>query len=273
MMYIKVNAVGIKHLYTSSIIHFKEIMYMSELIKVADLTSNISGIYKINYPNGKSYIGLANDIKRRMSEHNRPKYDKNSWMPACDLAILKYGKITEIEILERIPADKRDLMSERERYWISYYHTYIKDPLCNGYNLTPGGEHLVGTEVTQATFTEKEVLEIRKRRYNGERKKVVYQSFLEKPFSTFEKVWLGTTYKNIGTEYLIPTGFISRQEYSHLANAGENNGRSKLTKEDVIEIRKRYDSGESASSIQRDYSFVKLNTISRVCNRTTWKNV
>lgn len=29
-----------------------------------------SGIYKINFPNGKSYIGLSNNIARRLKEHN-----------------------------------------------------------------------------------------------------------------------------------------------------------------------------------------------------------
>ena len=43
------------------------------------------------------------------------------------------------EILETgIPT--QELANEREKYWISYYHTYIGDPECRGYNMTPGGE-------------------------------------------------------------------------------------------------------------------------------------
>ena len=30
----------------------------------------LSGIYKINFPNGKSYIGLSNNIERRINEVN-----------------------------------------------------------------------------------------------------------------------------------------------------------------------------------------------------------
>ena len=37
-----------------------------------------SGIYKINFPNGKSYIGMSVDIENRIKEHNNdalnPKY-------------------------------------------------------------------------------------------------------------------------------------------------------------------------------------------------------
>lgn len=29
-----------------------------------------SGIYKINFPNGKCYIGMSCDIERRLKEHN-----------------------------------------------------------------------------------------------------------------------------------------------------------------------------------------------------------
>ena len=33
----------------------------------------VAGIYKINFPNNKCYIGLSNNIPRRMKEHNRDK--------------------------------------------------------------------------------------------------------------------------------------------------------------------------------------------------------
>ena len=29
--------------------------------------------------------------------------------------------------------------NEREKYWIACYHTFIRDPECRGYNMTPGG--------------------------------------------------------------------------------------------------------------------------------------
>ena len=56
---------------------------MSEIVKITDLPSGVKGIYKINYPNGKCYIGLSTDIKRRMWEHNNLKKAKTP----CDFAI------------------------------------------------------------------------------------------------------------------------------------------------------------------------------------------
>lgn len=35
-------------------------------IQVKDLMDNMSGIYKITFPNNKIYIGMSNDIRRRM---------------------------------------------------------------------------------------------------------------------------------------------------------------------------------------------------------------
>ena len=88
-------------------------------IKLNDLKNGVSGIYKINFPNGKCYIGLSNDIKRRMYEHNNIRRLDTHFNQPCDLAIRKYGRIEEIEILEKI--DENNLLREREQYWIKYY--------------------------------------------------------------------------------------------------------------------------------------------------------
>lgn len=93
--------------------------------------NNLSGIYKINFPNGKIYIGLSHNIKRRLIEHNRT----NDELPV-HRAIKKYGKISDknIEILELV---EKDSLREREQYWIQYYQSYNSDI---GYNLTLGGD-------------------------------------------------------------------------------------------------------------------------------------
>ena len=58
---------------------------------------NISGIYKIVFPNNKIYIGLSSNIKKRLTAHNKTNDD----LPV-HRAIKKYGKISEknVEILE-----------------------------------------------------------------------------------------------------------------------------------------------------------------------------
>lgn len=144
------------------------------------------GIYKITFPNGKIYIGLSNNIKRRIAEHNCPS---NNSTP-CDKAINKYGKITEIEILEFV--NNIDLLEEKEKYWIKFFNSNDKKI---GYNITEGGQF---SGRIKAVFTPEQILDIRKRRFYGERKKDVYKDYSNFSFATFENIWLGRGYNDIG---------------------------------------------------------------------------
>lgn len=92
-------------------------------------------IYKItNKINGKAYVGKTTDtVQVRWEEHlrdsrrsrwaNRPLYS----------AIRKYGVDKfAVEVLEKVDLEN---LSERETYWIEYFHTYS-----DGYNATTGGD-------------------------------------------------------------------------------------------------------------------------------------
>lgn len=114
---------------------------MTQLLE--DLDYGVMGIYKINFPNGKIYIGLSNDIKRRMFEHNSPSENSTP----CDNAINKYGRVLEVEILERV--ENTEDLCEREIYWIDYYQSYDRDI---GYNLTKGGMASFGEDNHKAVF-------------------------------------------------------------------------------------------------------------------------
>ena len=239
------------------------------IVKLKDLKENLQGIYKLNYPNGKIYIGKSNNIKRRMYEHNNINRLKNHYNSPCDLAIQKYGRFDEIEILEIV--NDSTLLNQREQYWIAYYHSDDKNI---GYNLTIGGEGLAGEHNSQAKLLDCEVLDIRRRRFQGERKKDVYLIYQDKiSFGGFEHIWLGRTSPHIGKEFIIPVNEISRQEYSSRANSGENNGMAKLSKEKVLHIRELYDNGMSITEISKIYTEVNKNSIRRVCKRETWKNI
>jgi predicted GIY-YIG superfamily endonuclease len=52
-------------------------------MKVSDLKPNMMVIYKINYPDSKSYIGYSVDLKRRIWEHNNRR-DLSRPIPKCD---------------------------------------------------------------------------------------------------------------------------------------------------------------------------------------------
>lgn len=239
------------------------------IIKLTELDNGVQGIYKLNYPNGKIYIGQSNDIKRRMYEHNNINRLQNHYNAPCDLAIQKYGRFEEVEILEIVEDNTQ--LNEKEQYWIQFYNSNNKEI---GYNLTSGGKALSGENHPKSKLSNDEILDIRKRRFRGERKKDVYIIYQDKiTFGGFEHIWLGRTSPHIGKEFIIPTNEISRQEYSSMANSGENNGMAKLNKEKVLKIRELYDNGETITNISQIYPEVNKISIRRVCKRETWKNV
>lgn len=95
-------------------------------------------IYKItNTVNGKLYIGKTKyTVESRYSQHCF-EVDRNIIKYPLYSAMRKYGKDKfVVEIIEKI--DDENTLNEREKYWISYYDTYIKHG--KGYNCTLGGE-------------------------------------------------------------------------------------------------------------------------------------
>lgn len=125
-------------------------------IKLEDCSPKdiLSGIYKIDFPSGKMYIGLSNNIRRRIIEHNN-EFRNN--LP-IEFAIKKYGKIKEFILLEEIPAENRTLMQKREQYWINFYNATDRNI---GYNISKGGDGAnFGTNNHEAKLTEETYQEI-----------------------------------------------------------------------------------------------------------------
>lgn len=100
--------------------------------------------------NGFFYIGQTLSNRKIREGANFSNYSKSIEFKN---AISKYGAENfDYEILESdVP---EDLLDERERYWISFYHTYVGDPLCHGYNMTVGGNNGEG-RVCRAETKEK----------------------------------------------------------------------------------------------------------------------
>ena len=91
---------------------------------------------------GWSYIGQTKQVP-----YKRWKYGSGypeTKQKAFSAAIKKYGwdnfshEILESNIQTLEGANKR------EQHWIAYYHTWVGDPECKGYNITQGGDGQVG---------------------------------------------------------------------------------------------------------------------------------
>ena len=109
----------------------------------------VCGIYKLNYDNGKIYIGQALSIYSRALEHN----SKN--IQICDKALKKHN--ASIEILE-IVNDILQLDNIEDK-WINYYNATDKNI---GYNVLKQGNASGkrGVENCNASFNKDQLNEI-----------------------------------------------------------------------------------------------------------------
>ena len=100
------------------------------------------------FPNNKMYIGKTiHDLKTRKSQHKSDmKRDKNN--KAFYNAIKKYGW-DELTWSIIDTAEIEEELSEKEKYWIKYYNTYIHFKNSMGYNSTLGGEGTSGYKYSE----------------------------------------------------------------------------------------------------------------------------
>lgn len=106
------------------------------------MDKNICGIYKIESPSGRIYIGQSVDIESRWNHHKgmRDAYKQT----ILYRSFAKYGADKHsFEILEECPKEK---LNERERYYIEKYDTFETK---HGLNLTKGGDHAVLSKRTR----------------------------------------------------------------------------------------------------------------------------
>ncbi len=100
------------------------------------MDKKICGIYKIESPSGRIYIGQSVDIERRWNYHMEMRDAYKHTILYRSLA--KYGADKHsFKILEECPKEK---LNERERYYIEKYDTFETK---HGLNLTKGGDSQV----------------------------------------------------------------------------------------------------------------------------------
>lgn len=197
----------------------------------------VVGIYKItNLITGDCYIGQSKDIYRRWKRHKNPNTWERDKTNKLYCAFESYGvESFSFEIIEQCT---EELLKQREKYWIKAYNSQEQ------YNkITCGGD---------GTFCSQDVVEIRKRYANKERKKEVWKDYKSKiNWSGFCKVWIGNTWKDI-----MPEVYSKENKKFHFHNThqkGSSNGMAKLTEEDVVKIRKRFVKNEKWQDVYEDY--------------------
>lgn len=227
----------------------------------------MTGIYKItNKLNNHSYIGLSTKLEERWKYHLSPYNQERESYKTLYQAFKKYGiENFEFEILEE--CSPKDL-SEKEMYYIEKY-----DTLHNGYNMTAGGESNQGESHPRHKLSEQDIIDIRIRYNNLERRKEVYELYKNQiGESGFGKIWKGESWQHIMPEVYTPE---NKEFHLHnTGNKGSSNGRSRLTEEDVRNIRLRRKNGEARKNVYEDYkNLLALGSFNNVWSYQNWKDI
>ena len=225
----------------------------------------MGGIYKYqNKITNQIYIGLTNDFQKRYNAHHYAFYNENSKEYNTELskAVREYGEENfSYEILAK-DIENRELLELLEQYYISFYNCQFP----NGYNCTPGGNTV--REWTQnrkekfsfekGKLTIEEIKELRLAYLKGEKPSQVYKEKYSNilTWGGFINIWRGERYKHI-----MPEVFQNRKT------------RYKLTKEQVLEIRKKYNKEKTPYDILAKEYGVYRNTIKDIITYKTWKNL
>ena len=225
------------------------------------------GIYKItNNLNGHSYIGQSIHIEHRWQEHkSQYNWERKPNKPLY-LAFSKYGiENFTFEVLEECESNKLNI---KEKEWIEHYDTYK-----NGYNQTCGGENNYGDNHPGHKLTSEDVVNIRIRYNNHERRKDVFLDYNNRiGESGFNKIWKGETWKNI-----LPEVYTDENKLFHknnTGNIGSSNGRARLNEEDVKQIRLRRKNGENIREVYKDYQDkLTYGSFTNVWTYQNWKNI
>ena len=225
------------------------------------------GIYKItNKINGHAYIGLSTNIEERWKQHQSLYNQNRESNKVLYKAFQKYGIENFIfEVLEECSILE---LSEKEKYYIEKFDTYF-----NGYNMTAGGEDNQGDSHPKHKLEQKDIEDIRTRYNNLERRKDVYDLYKNRiGESGFSKIWKGETWKHI-----MPEVYTKENKEFHLhntGNKGSSNGRSKLSEQDVQNIRLRKKNNEKVRDVYEDYkNKLTFGSFSNVWNYQNWKNI
>lgn len=115
-------------------------------------------IYRIIFPNGKSYIGATTKTLQSRVKSHIAQSNSGSDYPV-HLAIKKYFDSISWEILCK--ADSLEELYEKEVFFIKHFNSLIKE---NGYNVKPGGFYLTGTHGKKLSEKRKEFFSVKENR-------------------------------------------------------------------------------------------------------------
>lgn len=194
-------------------------------------------IYKIQFPNGKVYIGQTYNTHKRWLEH---LYEASS---GNNLKVYKAMRKYHITINDFYILENNILTSEeanaKEIYYIKKYNAQKE-----GYNIGSGGLNgwqPKGENHVRAILTDAELLRLREIRFSKLYSfNEVYEFYKDRlSYSGFQKYWNYDSRPEIGEHLNTPElKLYYRKDKEKIK--GENHFNSKLSNEEVIKARNEY---------------------------------
>lgn len=140
-------------------------------------------VYLITFPNGKAYVGITNNVKRRIAQHK--KCSKKDTKIKFYLALKKYGmENCKIEVIEKNLTKQQACQKEIDLI-------KEKDLINNGYNTTNGGNvsPILNPDVLEKMKQTKNSKEFKEK--ISKKMKFVFnnQEHRDKISASFKKLW------------------------------------------------------------------------------------
>jgi len=243
------------------------------------VTMEKSGIYQIrNKVNGKSYIGSSTRLNKRWKRHLTDLKCNVHHSLALQRAFHKYGYDNfEFIILENC---EENLLLEREQYYL--------DNLKPEYNICSIAGNCLGIKQSEET-KEKRKLSNSKywdsvgRKHKDKIKVIREQNFLikqqreQRNIQIVEDLKSGIRQDVIAEKYNLSPSVITQLKKKHnvvtnIISKGSNNGFSKLTEEQVKEIKHLLKDKVKQQTIADKYN-VKLRTIKAIQSGQNWNHI
>lgn len=230
------------------------------------------GVYQIvNTATGGRYIGSSKNLAKRLREHKNTLDNDTHRNRHLLRAWRKYGSdVFVFSVLEYTREEDR-LLKEQEyldafRVMEGWQHLYnIQESTTSGVWSPETVEKRSGVNSTSSIFSVADVKRIRERYRAGETQGVLASEF-NCSRAAILKIVCGKSYKNCA-------GPITKAGTGARPASGIGNGKSKVTKECVLEIRRLYALGNITQKKLAEMFGVNSPNISHIVNRTTWAHV
>jgi group I intron endonuclease len=233
------------------------------------LKNKISGIYKIeNIINKKVYIGQSNDIINRFKSHKNKLNNNKHPNAHLQNAWNKYEiNNFKFEIIEECV---KEIIDEREKFWINYYDSDNED---KGYNLESGGNKnkIVAEETKQKISSSVKKVYLSEEYREKHRKKIIGKKKGQLSEETKLKLSLANKGKHPSEESRRKMSESQKKRNLYYKQKGEHVRKykkkyNKLSDDIIDEIRKKYLTGKyTQTELGKEYSITQQ-TVSKIVN-------